>query len=90
MAIATRITLDEFMQMEEEKPSLEYACGEVTQKPMPGRSHAAIQGFLQMLLGQFLYKPALVASSRVPLHLRPRWTGASVRCPIWSTSQGRT
>jgi Uma2 family endonuclease len=59
MTIATRIALDEFMNLGEEKPALEYACGEVTQKPMPGWSHAAIQGFLQIVLGQFLLRTGL-------------------------------
>ncbi len=54
MAAASKVTLDEFLGKEDVKPALEYACGEVTQKPMPVWSHAAIQGFLQMVLGQFL------------------------------------
>jgi Uma2 family endonuclease len=54
MATATRITLDEFMNLKEDKPALEFACGEVTQKPMPDRSHSRIQFFLAVVLGQFL------------------------------------
>ena len=53
MAAASKVTLQEFLTMAETEPYSEYACGEVVQKPMPDRSHAAIQLFLAMVLGQF-------------------------------------
>ncbi len=59
MATASSVTLDDFLHMEDAKPALEYACGEVIQKPMPGWSHAAIQSFLQALLFQFLARAGL-------------------------------
>ena len=55
MAVTTRMTLDEFLNMrDDEKPALEYACGEVTQKPMPNRLHATIQGYLLVVMHPFL------------------------------------
>jgi Uma2 family endonuclease len=55
MATASRITLDEFLQIKEgDKPALEYACGEVFQKPMPTRPHSQIQTFLAVAVFQFL------------------------------------
>lgn len=54
MAITSRVTLEEFLRMEETKPYSEYACGEVFQKPMPDRSHSTIQRFFVRVLCQFL------------------------------------
>jgi len=54
MAVASTITLDEFLRMEDAKPALEYACGEVIQKPMPDRPHSRIQFFFAAVLFQFL------------------------------------
>jgi Uma2 family endonuclease len=60
MATASRITLDEFLLIKEgDKPALEYACGEVIQKPMPSWSHAAIQIFLGSVLLPFLTRTGL-------------------------------
>ncbi len=54
MAATSRLTLDQFSQLEETEPASEYACGEVVQKPMPNRFHAAIQFYLAAILFQFL------------------------------------
>jgi Uma2 family endonuclease len=59
MAIVSGTTLDEFLRMEDEKPALEYGCGEVTQKPMPDRLHSTIQGYLMLVLGPFLERTGL-------------------------------
>lgn len=59
MAIVSGLTLDEFLHMEDDKPALEYGCGEVTQKPMPDRLHSTIQGFLILVLGPFLARTGL-------------------------------
>lgn len=42
------ITLNEFLELPETKPALEYANGEVSQKPSPGGQHSALQSFLSM------------------------------------------
>lgn len=54
MAVKSKVTLDEFLHMEDEKPALEYACGEAFQKPMPTYTHSRIQTFLAAVLFQFL------------------------------------
>jgi Uma2 family endonuclease len=59
MATATRLTLDEFLALEDTKPYHEYVCGEVIAKPMPKRRHAFIQIFLGGLLLQFLARTKL-------------------------------
>jgi Uma2 family endonuclease len=60
MATTSSITLDEFLRMrDDEKPSLEYACGEAIQKAMPNRAHWAIQIFLGSILVPFLARTGL-------------------------------
>jgi Uma2 family endonuclease len=54
MAVASRLTLDEFLHLPDEKPALEYGCGKVVQKPMPVWDHSTIQGFLLVVLSRFL------------------------------------
>jgi Uma2 family endonuclease len=49
-----RLSLDEFLALPETKPASEYACGEVTQKPMPTNAHGALQLYIGMLIFQFL------------------------------------
>lgn len=47
MAVATtRVTLDEFLQLPEEKPALEYFDGMVSQKMSPKMRHATVQARL--------------------------------------------
>lgn len=59
MATTSKLTLDEFLHMDDTKPALEYACGEVWQKPMPNRLHSTIQGYLILVLGPFLERTGL-------------------------------
>jgi Uma2 family endonuclease len=59
MAVQSRITLEEFLRLDETEPASEYACGEVYQKPMPNRPHAGIQGFLIAMLFPFLERTKL-------------------------------
>ena len=54
MAVADRLTLDEFLRRPETKPAGEYICGEAVQKPMPEWNHAKIQVYLATLLFHFL------------------------------------
>ncbi len=54
MATRSIVTLEQFLGTEETKPASEYACGEVFQKPMPDGPHAAIQGFLTVVLYSYL------------------------------------
>ena len=61
-----KLTLEEFLAMEDTEPASEYACGEVIQKPMPNEPHSAIQLYLAILLFQFLARTKL---GRV----RPEW-----------------
>src|SRR5205809_696708 len=57
--IMPRLTLERFLAEPETKPASEYACGEVYQKPMPDGPHAAIQGFLLVMLYPFLTQTGL-------------------------------
>jgi Uma2 family endonuclease len=55
LATTVRMTLDEFLRRPDDaKPAMEYACGEVFQKPVPTTPHSAIQGYLVVVLFQFL------------------------------------
>lgn len=64
--VKPKVTLERFLAMEETEPASEYACGEVTRKPMPNEPHSAIQLYLGVLLFQFLAGTKL---GRV----RPEW-----------------
>ena len=48
------LSLEEFLALPETEPASEYACGEVTQKPMPTNAHGALQLYIAMLIFQFL------------------------------------
>jgi Uma2 family endonuclease len=54
MAATSRLTLEQFLTLEETEPASEYACGEVVQKPMPNRHQAAVQFFFAAMLFNFL------------------------------------
>jgi Uma2 family endonuclease len=54
MATTTRMTLDEFLALPEEKPYLEYVDGEVCPKPMPTRRHGRIAARFIKELGNVL------------------------------------
>src|SRR5207248_9258370 len=51
---ATAITLEQFLAQPEIKPASEYACGEVTQKPMPTKSHSRLQRSLILVLAPLI------------------------------------
>jgi Uma2 family endonuclease len=59
MVAASGVTLDEFSRLEDEKPALEYARGEVFQKPMPTRFHSILTRFFVLVLSQFLERAPL-------------------------------
>lgn len=59
MVVASRVALDEFLRTEDEKPALEYACGEVFQKPTPTRSHSILTRYFTLALSRFLEQAAL-------------------------------
>jgi Uma2 family endonuclease len=54
MTVATKTTIEEFLERPDTKPASEYACGRVFQKPMPTFDHSAIQGFMLVVLFQYL------------------------------------
>jgi Uma2 family endonuclease len=59
MTTVKKLTLEQFLALEETEPASEYACGEVYQKPMPTRKHGEMQTDLVMLLAQFLLQTRL-------------------------------
>ena len=59
MTATSNLTLEQFLAMPDTEPAGEYVCGEVIQKPMPDRPHAAIQGYLLVVLFQFLTRTKL-------------------------------
>jgi Uma2 family endonuclease len=75
MAIARQaLTLEEFLQLPEEKPALEYWRGEVTRKMSPSGPHAAMQaGFVELVNGV----PGLRRLVRVFTELRGTFGGVS-------------
>lgn len=54
MAIRTRVSLDEFLAMEETKPYLELIDGEVVPKPMPTQVHGRLVTRMLIRLGTYL------------------------------------
>ena len=44
VAVGTRMTIEEFLQLPEEKPALEFEDGEVTRKVSPKGKHSSLQG----------------------------------------------
>ena len=65
-----RLTLEEFLALPEEKPALEYADGEVTQKVSPKARH----GMLQFVLASILTRPRV---SRAFTETRTTFAGKS-------------
>jgi Uma2 family endonuclease len=59
MTTIARLGLDQFLTLPETKPASEYACGGVTQKPMPTRAHARLQTYLVTVLFPFLARTRL-------------------------------
>jgi Uma2 family endonuclease len=71
--VGTRLTLEEFLALPEEKPALEYADGKVDQKMSPKGQHSWLQGALIRLLGD-----AGEGSSAALPELRVTFAGASL------------
>jgi Uma2 family endonuclease len=59
MAVRSKLTLDEFLGMQETKPYCEYVRGEAIQKPMPTYPHSVATRVLIVLLAQFLDRTGL-------------------------------
>jgi Uma2 family endonuclease len=59
MATSTTLMLDEFLARPDTKPASELVSGEVIQKPMPDEDHSSIQGYLYMVIYQFLARTDL-------------------------------
>ncbi len=59
MTVLATTTIEEFLGRPDTKPASEYACGRVFQKPMPTRDHSSIQGYLLVVLYQFLARTDL-------------------------------
>jgi Uma2 family endonuclease len=53
MAISQRLTLEEFLQLPEKKPALEYEDGRVTQKVSPQGKHSTLQAGTVDLFDRF-------------------------------------
>jgi Uma2 family endonuclease len=53
------LTLEQFLSRPETKPAAEYACEEAHRKPMPNAAHMKLQGYLTLLLLQFLAHTSL-------------------------------
>src|SRR5919108_682359 len=51
--VQRRMTLEEFLELPEDEPALEYADGEVTQKVSPKGRHSRLQGKLTERINQF-------------------------------------
>jgi Uma2 family endonuclease len=72
VAVGTRLTLEEFLALPEEKPALEYIDGMVTQKMSPKAQHSA----LQMALAERLNRAGQPKLRAFP-ELRVTFAGAS-------------
>ena len=53
MATAKTMTLEEFLEMPEEEPALEYEFGRVVQKVLPQGKHSVLQAELTMLIDRW-------------------------------------
>jgi Uma2 family endonuclease len=86
MAVAREhLTLEEFLWLPEEEPSLEYVNGVITQKPVPKLKHSAIQVGLGQRVNEFCLPRKL---ARAFTELRVTFAGVS-RVPdlsifLWS------
>jgi Uma2 family endonuclease len=72
LSVGTRLTLEEFLALPEEKPALEYADGVVTPKMSPKAQHSA----LQMALAERLNRAGQPELRAFP-ELRVTFAGAS-------------
>jgi Uma2 family endonuclease len=62
MAVRQRLTLEEFLQLPEEKPALEFEDGTATQKVSPRIRHSRMQGWLVETINQFAVPRRLAAA----------------------------
>ncbi len=53
MVTRQKLTVEEYLALPEEKPYLEYVCGEAIAKPMPDRNHSRLAHKLSMFLGLY-------------------------------------
>ncbi|HEY7067211.1 MAG TPA: Uma2 family endonuclease [Chloroflexota bacterium] len=72
--VTTRLTLEEFLRLPEQKPALEYADGVVTQKVAPQGRHGALQWSLTTYFNNFGV-PQVIAYA-IP-ELRTTYAGVS-------------
>lgn len=56
MVTTSKLTLDNFLALPEQKPALEFVDGEVIQKPLPTVTHSILQGAFIFLLRTELLK----------------------------------
>jgi Uma2 family endonuclease len=56
MGIKQKLSVEEYLALPEEKPYLEYICGEAVPKPMPDRLHLALVFHLSHLLWEYIQK----------------------------------
>src|SRR6266511_3509189 len=79
-----RLTLDEFLELPEEEPALEYEAGKVTQKVSPKGKHGRLQAALAELINRFTgprrlalafteTRATFAGASRVPDLVVYRW-----------------
>jgi len=75
MAISSRLTIDEFLKLPEEKPALEYLDGVVTQKVAPMMHHSRIQSKLWEAINTY-GEPRRLAMAFTELRVTffPRWS----------------
>lgn len=70
-----RLTLDEFLRLPEQKPALEFAEGEITQKVAPQGQHSGIQGDLVEIVNRRIRRRKL---GRAFPELRTTYAGHSL------------
>ena len=76
--VQTRLTLDRFLKLPEQKPYLEFLDGVVTQK----RSGDATQGCLQVVIATWLGEACrATGAARVFIELHSHWPGRASLCP---------
>ena len=74
MATAKTMTLEEFLEMPEEEPALEYEFGRVVQKVLPQGKHSVLQLELAQLIDRWARPPKL---ARAFPELRTTYSGFS-------------
>lgn len=72
--VAKPLTLDEFLKLPDEKPALEFAEGEITQKVSPKGRHSGLQSDFSDILNRFA-RPSKLA--RAFTELRTTYAGVS-------------